>query len=123
MTKFPSQKNKELFRTARNLGTKELKRSKIEYEKKLASEIKTNTKAYSQSKRACREGIGSIKHEKEIIADPQEICNLMNIYFTSIFTLEDTNNLPEPRSKLKADSKELEKLMTTEELILRYINT
>ena len=71
---------------------KEIRRARRGHEKALAGKIKENPKAfykYVKSKRMRCEGIGPIKCEGEkVCTEPEEIAEVLNEYFTSVFTVE-----------------------------------
>src|SRR5664279_4430911 len=76
----------------------ELKKAKINFETKLASNIKEDKKsfyAYVRSKCKARVRIGSIVNKNgEEIEDLTETAEEFNEYFSSVFTEEDTSNVP-----------------------------
>ena len=88
------------YRIARNQAVKEYKKSKIDFEKKLAKDIKSNPKifyAYVRSKTKVKDIVGPLKDEKGlIVSDNNSMCNLLNNYFGSVFTKEkNLDEIPE----------------------------
>ena len=65
---------------------------------KIAKESKYNPKAfykYAQRKLKTRRKIGNLKDEEgRIITDPSDKANLMNAFFSSVFTQEKITNMP-----------------------------
>ena len=81
---------KELKRTVRN--------AKRNFEKKLSkSENKKCFNSYVKSKLNSRVPIGPLKVNKETVSKNIDIANVLNGYFCSVFTKEDTSNIPVPR--------------------------
>ena len=81
---------KELKRTVRN--------AKRNFEKKLSkSENKKCFNSYVKSKLNSRVPIGPLKVNKETVSENIDIANVLNGYFCSVFTKEDTSNIPVPR--------------------------
>ena len=60
-----------------------------------------------------------IDRNGELIVEDQENAELLNEYFSSLFTQEDISNIPEPKNIIKEDSKEkLTELMGTPNEVL-----
>ena len=93
---FDRYKNK--LQKSRNKN-REAKRS---YENKLANNIKNDCKsffAYVRSKQRTKDKVGPMKDSTgRIIVEDEEAANLLNDYFSSVFTIEDCSNIPEPVS-------------------------
>ena len=72
--------------------------SNFGYEKQVAENIKTNTKAfwnYVQSKTKTRNAVGSLISETgDIVTDGLRKAQMLNNFFTSVFTKEDVTNIP-----------------------------
>ena len=77
---------------------KEIRRAKLNFERKLALNIKQDRKsffAYARSKSRCKKQVASLKNENSILVDTDiDIANCFNQYFSSVFTAEDLPNLP-----------------------------
>jgi len=76
----------------------ETKRAKKNFEKKLAENIKEDTKsfyAYVRSNNNIKCSTGPIVDEAGTLkTDPSDVAEELNNYFSSVFTKEDTTNLP-----------------------------
>ena len=78
---------------------KSVRRAKQKFERNLAKHVKKNPKAfysYLRSKTSNKETIGPLKEGKEYIANDERMANLLNDFFSSVFTTEDTDNIPKP---------------------------
>jgi hypothetical protein len=101
----------------------EVKRLKKQYEKKL-SKMKTNNKkcfnGYLKNKLKNRTGIGPLsKPDGEVTNLKEEMVEILNQYFGSVFTHEDTSSLPDcARTESIAFIQDLE---FNEALIISYI--
>jgi ribonucleases P/MRP protein subunit RPP40 len=73
-------------------------RAKRNYEQKLASDVKNNSKsffAYVRSKQRTKERVGPLKGSNgKVVVDDEETASLLNTYFGSVFTVEDKTNIP-----------------------------
>ena len=88
----------EIFRGQQKATKKAIKKSKIDYESKLAQNIKTDSKSfykYIKQKRVAKLNIGPLEDEKgDLIIGDEEMAEELNRFFGSVFTVEDTNNMP-----------------------------
>ena len=96
-TKHPNKK--EEYRRARNAATHQTTNDRKDFEKKLAAEVKTNNKAfwkYAASQRKMKKEIPPLKKKDgNLTANDQEKANALNEQFTSVFTLENKETVPE----------------------------
>ena len=96
--KYKTVTNENLYCKARNEVSKKVKQLKREKENKIAKNIKSNPKAfydYISAKTTKKEGITILKDEKgNTVKSNLEKCNVMNDYFSSVFTREDSNEAP-----------------------------
>ena len=85
---------------ARNFASKGVRRAKRKFEKNLAAEIKENPKCfwkYVRSKTKVKTGINDLEREDGSFARRDEDkADVLNKFFASVFTREDTSNMPEP---------------------------
>ena len=85
--------------------------AKRNYEQKLADGVKNNSKsffAYVRSKQRTKERVGPLKNSRgDLVVEDSEAANLLNTYFSSVFTVENTEEMQEPlllfQGKLEAD--------------------
>ena len=83
-----------------NKATKELRKAKRRFEKKLSQKIKDDPKtyyAYVRSKTKTKETVGPLTDgEEKVITDNMLTATIMNDHFASVFTDENMQNLEEP---------------------------
>lgn len=84
------------YATSRNTCTNTIRNSKISYEKKIAMESKMNSKSfwkYVNSKLKTRSGVSNLKNvDSTITSNDQEKVNVLNDFFSSVFTRTDNLN-------------------------------
>ena len=87
------------YKEALNLATTEIRKSKRTFENKLAGNIKNESKsfyAYVRSKQK-RDKVGPLENNRgNIISDGFKMAEVLNKYFSSVFTTEDISSLPVP---------------------------
>ena len=87
------------YNIARNRVSFKIKLLKKLKENKIAKNIKSNPKAFYQyiaSKTVKKEGVYDLVNEKGVLtSDDKEKCEIINRFFSSVFTKEDTNNIPD----------------------------
>ena len=111
---------------ALNLATTEIRKYKRTFEKKLAGNIKNNSKsfyAYVRSKQKVRDKVGPLENNRgNIISDGFQMAEVLNEYFSSVFTTEDISSLPVPFTKFEGNKSEhLGQLFVTPEMIAQKI--
>lgn len=88
------------FARLRNQAKWACRQAVVSFEKKLASEAKSNNKAffaYVRSKLKTREGIGDLIDKNGNLASTNsDKAEVLNNYFSSVFTNEDLTNIPDP---------------------------
>ena len=76
-----------------------VKNAKRNYERKLAKDCKRNPKAfwsYMKKKTSNRVSVGPLKDDQDkLVTDSKEQANILNRWYCSVFTREDTSNVPE----------------------------
>ena len=88
-----------LYKSALNRNNKEVRKAKMMLEKKLANNIKSDPKAYYKyvrSKTEAKEKVGPLKENGVTITDDKKSAELLNQYFASVFTIEETSYIPNP---------------------------
>ncbi|XP_072437775.1 uncharacterized protein [Chiloscyllium punctatum] len=112
----------EAFKEQQRISKKEIRREKMRYEGKLAKNIKEDSKSffrYVQGKKMVRTKIGPLKTEAgEYITGNEEMAEELNGYFRSVFTGEDTSNLPEVTV---AEGPELKGISICQDLVLERL--
>ena len=96
-----SREDYEVYKKALNEATKKIREAKQNFEMKLAKNIKQDTKsfyAYARSKYKTKERVGPLTDEKnELVDDDANAARMLNSYFTSVFTNEPNEDVPEIR--------------------------
>ena len=92
-------------------SVKENNKAKIMFEKNLADNIKRDSKsfyAYVRSKQRNKVKVGPLKDSTgSIISDSRAIADLLNNYFSSVFTVEDLSFIPNASSKFDLQNAEI----------------
>jgi ribonucleases P/MRP protein subunit RPP40 len=118
-----SQENLEKYKIKLNKSNSTNRSAKRNYEKKLAGDVKSNNKsffAYVRSKQRTKDKVGPLKNNVgKVIEEDEETANLLNCYFSSVFTIEDCSNVPEPLKVFKGKMEEegLTEIKITSELV------
>ena len=100
--KLASEEEKLTYRKLKNQIRRLTRKGKKIMEKNIAKQIKTNPKSfwsYTQSKLKTRSGIPDLEKDqngdKSYAKDDQEKADLLQEYFSSVFTSEPRDALPE----------------------------
>jgi hypothetical protein len=99
------------------------KLAKRNYEMKLAENVKKDSKsfyAYIRSKQRSKDKVGPLKNTiGKVVTDDKEAANMLNEYFSSVFTIEDCSNIPEPVKVFegKIETEGLLELKITREMV------
>jgi hypothetical protein len=75
-----------------------VRKAKKKFEKNLAKDVKKNPKAfysYLKSKTSNRQSVGPLKVDGVVVTDDEKQVEILNQFFTSVFTKEDLANLPQ----------------------------
>ena len=98
------------YKEALNLATTEISKSKTTFEKKLAGNIKNYSKSfyvYVRSKQKVRDKVGPLENNRgNIISDGFQVAEVLNEYFSSVYTTEDISSLPVPITKFEGNTSE-----------------
>ena len=95
------EKHKETEKKVRNL----IRNSKRKFEKKLSQggedgHSKRQFFTYVKTKTTSRAGVGPLKdQEGRMVNGDKEMAELLNSFFVSVFTREDTRDIPRPRAE------------------------
>ena len=107
---YGTQKSYSQYRHNLNAVNRANKTAQQNFEKKLAENIKNNSKsfyAYIRNKQRTMNKVGPLKDQnRELLVEDQKNAELLNEYFSSVFTQEDISNIPEPTNMFKGDSNE-----------------
>ena len=96
--KYPTQENENLYNKCEKEVKYQTKVSKKKFEKNLAkSKNKSDKKfnSYVKSRTKTKSQIGPLKdNHNNITGNDQEMCEILNDYFVSVFTIEDSTDVP-----------------------------
>ena len=112
------------YKEALFLATSQIGKSKRNFAKKLAGNIKNKSfYAYVRSKQNVRYKVGPLENNRgNIISDGFQMAEVLNEYFCSPFTTEDISSLPVPFTKFEGNKSEhLGQLFVTPEMIAKKI--
>ena len=102
--------NYDAYKVALNAATNEVRKSKRNFEHKLAQNIKSDSKsfyAYVRSKQNVRDKVGPLKDNAgNIKTQGFLMAEELNMQFSSVFTWEDTSLLPVPETKFNGSEGE-----------------
>jgi hypothetical protein len=103
-------------------ATRELRRSKLNYEKKLTENIKEDSKSffsYVKSKAKIKTKTGPLIDKDGIKIDSTlEMSEMFNEYFASVFTVENVQDIPEGEKIFKGTEEEkLRDFIVTEDMV------
>ena len=99
-----------VYKEALNAATNEVRKSKRNFELKLAQNIKSDSKsfyAYVRSKQNVRDKVGPLEDNAgDIITEGFLMAEELNMHFSSVFTREDTSSLPVSKTKFNGSEGE-----------------
>ena len=114
------------YKEALNIATTEIRKSKRTFEKKLAGNIKNDSKSFCadvRNKQKVQDKVGPLENNRgNIISDGFQMAEVLNEYFSSGFTTEVISSLPVPFTKFEGNTSEhLGQLFVTPEMIAKKI--
>ena len=117
----------DAYKEALNAATNEVRKSKRNFEHKLAQNIKSDSKsfyAYVRSKQNVRDKVRPLKDNAgNIITQGFLMAEELNMHFSSVFTRENTSPLPVPETKFNgSEGERLGQLVVTPEVVASKIN-
>ena len=93
-----TEENFNIYKTARNRVTAEVRKAKYEYEKNLSAKIKTDNKifwSYVRKHTKTKTVVSKLQMPNgELSSTSQETANTLNNYFASVFKKENLDNIP-----------------------------
>ena len=99
------------YKIVLNKTTSCYKDAKRKFEVNLANKVKTSPKpfySYVRSRSKTKDVVGPLKDPSgKVMTDNSETCKMLNDYFSSVFTEEDTTVLPVPEAVYKDDPKNM----------------
>ena len=116
-----------VYKEALNVATNEVRKSKRNFELKLAQNIKSDSKsfyAYVRSKQNVRDKVGPLEDNAgDKITEGILMAEELTMHFSSVFTREDTSSLTVPETKFNGSEEEkLGQLSVTPEVVASKIN-
>ena len=122
-----TDKDYDAYKEALNAATNEVRKSKRNFEHKLAQNIKSDSKSFYacvRSKQNVRDKVGPlVDNAGNIITQGFLMAEELNMHFSSVFTREDTSSIPVPETKFKGSEGEmLGQLVVTPEVVVSKIN-
>ena len=120
-------KDYDAYKEALNAATNEVRKSKRNFEHKLAQNIKSDSKsfhAYVISKQNVRDRVGPLEDNAgNKITQGILMAEELNMHFSAVFTREDTSSLPVPETKFEgSEGERLGQLVVTPEVVANKIN-
>ena len=117
-----------VYKEALNAATNEVRKSKRNFELKVAQNIKSDSKsfyAYVRSKQNVRDKVGQLEDNAgDIITEGIEMAEELNMHFSSVFTREDTSSLPVPETTFNGSEGDmLGQLVVIPEVVANKINS
>ena len=96
-----TDKDYDAYKEALNAATNEVRKSKRNFEHKLAQNIKSDSKSfYVRSKQNVRDKVGPlVDNAGNIITQGFVMAEELNMHFSSVFTREDTSSIPVTETK------------------------
>ena len=118
----------EVYKEALNAETNEVRKSKRNFELKLAQHIKSDSKsvyAYVRSKQNVRDKVGPLEDiAGDIITEGFLIAEELNMHFSTVFTRKETRSLPVPETKFNgSEGERLGQLVVTPDVVASKINS
>ena len=113
----------EAFRNVQKEVKKAVRQAKKKLERKLAKEAKKNAKqfhSYIKKKTSNRVTVGPLKAGEELVTDNQQMCNMLNDFFCSVFTEENLEEIPVVSQQYKGDEP-LEDVPITKEKVRKKL--
>ena len=108
------------YKQQRNASKARVRKSILEFEKRIAQSIKKSNKGYwkyANSKLKSKSKVPDLKLSDEShTSNDQEKADILNEFFSSVFTHEDLNNFPKSRTRIFRSK--LEDIEITEEIVL-----
>ena len=119
-----TEENFNIYKSARNRVTAEIRKAKYNYEKNLSAKIKTDNKifwSYVRKQSKTKSVVSKLQMlNGELSSTSQETANTLNDYFTSVFKKENLDNLPNFEDR--TFSQTVETIQITEDLVNKARN-
>ena len=114
--KSKEDKLREKYIKIRNESNKENKKAVQDYERKLAANVKQDSKSfykYVRSRQKKRDRVGPIVNDKgSLIMEDEQTAEELNIYFGSVFNKDEEKNIPEATRMFNGKEEQTMKTVT-----------
>jgi hypothetical protein len=117
----------EVYKEKLKISINENKTARKNFEEKLANNIKNDSKsfyAYVSSKKRANNKVGPLRDNlKQLVDSKVDNANLLNAYFSSVFTVENLKEIPAASKKFTEDrDQSLANVLITEDVVLGKLN-
>jgi len=118
----------KVYKRKLNKSVAENRKAKMQFEKKLALNIKNDSKsffAYANANRKSNNKVGPLKDQnKNVIVSNKLAADHLNKYFASVFVEEDLISIPKPNKVFQGSNENcLQSIEINEELVSRKLNS
>ena len=114
-----TNESKDDYNRTKQMAIYVTKKARTEFETRIANNIKENPKefySYVNNKTTVRSEIAVLKNrDGELAIVPHEKAEMLNTFFASVCTKEDTANIPEPEPKVLQSM--LSTIIVTEQMV------
>jgi hypothetical protein len=115
------------YKKVRNKAVSAIRKARIDFEKKLAVQVKNDPKsffAYVRSKNKTKDKVVPlIDNNGLIVKEDVQMCEVLNDFFSSVYTAEDNARIPEATQVFNGDTdQELRDIQFTGSEVLNKIN-
>ena len=122
-----NRKDYQVYIKHRNVSNRKVREAKKEFEFKLSKECKDNPKCfwkYVKSKTKASTGISPLlTHEGKIAESNIDKAETLNTFFSSVFTKEDTNNMPNLDTASKSHGRVIDEVEITVEEVKKRLKS
>ena len=113
----------QAYLNVQKIVAKVIRAAKKKFERKLAKNFKKNPRqfySHLNNHTKSRAQVGPLQNDEGTqVADSQGMCNILNSFFSSVFTAEDTTNIPVPQNMCNVDIKSF---VVTEEMFKKRLS-
>ena len=123
--KLKTETSYAVYKQKLQQSVKAIKNAKVSFEKKLAYNIKGDSKSfysYVRNKQRTKDKVGPLKdHSGKIILDDKDAANHLNDYFVTVFTKENGSNIPILENRIKEEDN-LNKIVIDENMVKKKLD-
>lgn len=122
--RYKTNDSYKIYARARNQAKEAVKQAVKAHERRIASDSKTNPKvffSYARSKLNVRQGVHNLLDDKgNTISDDGAKANVLNNYFSTVFTVEESTSLPD--MDIRLFSSQMTEVNFTQEDVRKKLN-